>query len=178
MTQERLRNVLDAYGANPDRWPAEERDAALALVARSAEARTLYTEAARLDELLDRLPLQMPSVDLTHRVLADMPSPRRSVYRGAARRRGISAGALLAVAAVLLLVLMPMRAPRSAPPLQVTYEGEYAMPMDVLLEPPGVDVSYSEPAVGCAEGELGCLPGNGTGDRESQRPAVSMVAQG
>ena len=35
MSLERLRALLDAYGANPDRWPPEERMAALALLEQS-----------------------------------------------------------------------------------------------------------------------------------------------
>lgn len=49
----RLEQVLAAYGADPRRWPAAERDAALALIERSAEARARVAEARRLDRALD-----------------------------------------------------------------------------------------------------------------------------
>ncbi|MCZ6522557.1 MAG: hypothetical protein O7A68_01650 [Alphaproteobacteria bacterium] len=66
----RLGRILEAYGADPEAWPAAERDAALALLARSAEARALRERAARLDRLLDRAPALEPSPELEARVLA------------------------------------------------------------------------------------------------------------
>lgn len=70
----RLGRILEAYGADPEAWPAAERDAALALLARSAEARALRERAARLDrlldQLLDRAPALEPSPELKARVLA------------------------------------------------------------------------------------------------------------
>jgi hypothetical protein len=61
MTLTRLSELLDAYGADPDRWPLEDRVAALELMARSAEARTLARRAGALDTMLDAAPLAMPS---------------------------------------------------------------------------------------------------------------------
>ena len=52
MTLERLQTILDAYGGNPERWPAAERDAALALIASSAAARRAVNAAAPLDRAL------------------------------------------------------------------------------------------------------------------------------
>lgn len=66
----RLGRLLEAYGADPEAWPAAERDAALALLARSAEARALRERAARLDRLLDQAPALEPSPELMARVLA------------------------------------------------------------------------------------------------------------
>ncbi|MBY0277451.1 hypothetical protein K2Z84_19135, partial [Candidatus Binatia bacterium] len=57
---ERLRDILDAYGGDPERWPDAERRAALDLLARSAEARRLCDEALRLDAALDLLPAAQP----------------------------------------------------------------------------------------------------------------------
>jgi hypothetical protein len=79
MTIDRLREILDAYGAAPERWPAAERDAALALLAESAAARALVDAARRLDALLDRLPTPEPRADadeLAARIAA--AEPRRS----------------------------------------------------------------------------------------------------
>lgn len=67
---ERLRDVLDAYGAELERWPAAERDALSAVLARSAAARRLREDAARLDAALDALPAVLPSPDLEARILA------------------------------------------------------------------------------------------------------------
>jgi hypothetical protein len=67
---ERLRDILDAYGGDPERWPDAERRAALDLLARSAEARRLCDEALRLDAALDLLPAAQPSPGLEERVIA------------------------------------------------------------------------------------------------------------
>jgi hypothetical protein len=54
MTIDRLRILIEAYGAEPTRWPDNERSYAITLMAQSAEARALVAEAASLDRLLAR----------------------------------------------------------------------------------------------------------------------------
>jgi hypothetical protein len=49
MTIDRLQTILDAYGAAPARWPEAEREAALALIAQSPEARAAVAAASTLD---------------------------------------------------------------------------------------------------------------------------------
>lgn len=49
----RLQEILDAFGADPKRWPEGERAAALSLIAGSEEARQRQQSARRLDALLD-----------------------------------------------------------------------------------------------------------------------------
>ena len=68
VTLTRLKSLLDAYGANPDFWPEEERAAASALIETSTEARMLVEEAAALDALLDQIPEPQVSAALTSRV--------------------------------------------------------------------------------------------------------------
>tara|TARA_R110002110_G_scaffold322150_5_gene534531 strand:+ start:11915 stop:12418 length:504 start_codon:yes stop_codon:yes gene_type:complete len=70
---ERLREIVDAYGASPERWPAGERQAAGALLAASAEARALLDEAASFDAFLDMAPLEAPSAALAERLMAARP---------------------------------------------------------------------------------------------------------
>ncbi len=60
-TIDRLRAVLDAYGAAPGRWPAAERTALQGLAAERAEARALVAEAAALDRALDEAGAFEPS---------------------------------------------------------------------------------------------------------------------
>lgn len=67
---QRLRDILDAYGGDPERWPDAERQPALDLVARSAEARRCCDEALRLDAALDLLPAAEPTPGLEERILA------------------------------------------------------------------------------------------------------------
>ena len=74
MTPTRFADLLDAYGAEPARWPAAERDAALTLLARDAAARRAQAQAASLDALLDRAPVAPQSAALQARVLAAAPT--------------------------------------------------------------------------------------------------------
>jgi hypothetical protein len=60
MTLERLRNLLDAYGADPAHWPDDERATMQALIAASAPARAALAEAAALDALLAQDQPAMP----------------------------------------------------------------------------------------------------------------------
>ena len=52
MKLNRLSAILEAYGADPQRWPAEEREAALALTKSSVPAARALAEARTLDSLL------------------------------------------------------------------------------------------------------------------------------
>ncbi len=56
MTLEDLRNLVDAYGSDPGRWPDDRRDAAEALVERSADARDIVEDARMVDDLLAAMP--------------------------------------------------------------------------------------------------------------------------
>jgi anti-sigma-K factor RskA len=77
MTLERLRAVIESYGASAARWPEAERTVAAALLAESAEARTLVTEAAPLDELLDAVPAIAPTAAMRAAILAAAPRARQ-----------------------------------------------------------------------------------------------------
>jgi hypothetical protein len=77
MTLERLRALLDAYGAAHAHWPRRERAAAEALIDSSADARALLAGAAQLDALLDLVHSPAPSPALAARV-----RERRFGWRG------------------------------------------------------------------------------------------------
>lgn len=81
VTINRLKALLDAYGASPERWPDEERAAATALIETSAAARRLVEEAATLDSLLDKVPEPEVSAALASRV-------RSAGFAAADRRNG------------------------------------------------------------------------------------------
>jgi hypothetical protein len=53
MTIDRLQTILEAYGASLARWPEGEREAALALIAQSAQARAAVAAASALDASID-----------------------------------------------------------------------------------------------------------------------------
>ena len=52
MKLSRLSAILEAYGADPERWPLEEREAALALTKSSVPAARALAEARMLDSVL------------------------------------------------------------------------------------------------------------------------------
>jgi hypothetical protein len=52
MTARRFRDILDAYGADPVRWPDGEREAARAFAASNAEASEWLAEARSLDDMM------------------------------------------------------------------------------------------------------------------------------
>lgn len=54
MTRDELRNLLDAHGADPSRWPAERREGAVALIGADAGARGDLENARELDAMLAR----------------------------------------------------------------------------------------------------------------------------
>lgn len=76
MTPARFAALLDAYGADPGRWPEGERAAALAFLEADPAARQARADAARLDAVLDRAPVEPPSAALMDRVLAAAPAAR------------------------------------------------------------------------------------------------------
>jgi hypothetical protein len=59
----RFKELVDAYGGDPKRWPAAERAAAEDFAARDPAARAALDEAARLDALLDAMTVKAPAVD-------------------------------------------------------------------------------------------------------------------
>lgn len=73
MKLEHFAALLDAYGAEPSRWPEREREAVLALLAASAEARALRDQAAQLDTALV-LSAPTPTLALRAAVLRAIPS--------------------------------------------------------------------------------------------------------
>lgn len=54
ITPERFATIIEAYGSQPERWPENERDAALAYMEHHTPAQILVTEYRKLDELLDQ----------------------------------------------------------------------------------------------------------------------------
>lgn len=75
MNVERLQVLLDAYGAEPARWPDDERAAALALLTESAAARAAHADARQLDDWLDVAPPGDPGDVLRARILSSVPPP-------------------------------------------------------------------------------------------------------
>ncbi len=75
MTQDRIRELIEAYGAAPERWPGRERDLAMVFIATSVEAQDLLKEASALDTALNALPMSEPSLALRRSVLDAFTPP-------------------------------------------------------------------------------------------------------
>ena len=129
----RFRALLDAYGANPDRWPPEERDAARALLAQSPHAQRWRDASAQLDAILDLAPAGATASALVERILAAAPEhqtaasatarpPAPRLVSAQATRRATRrarawryAGAALPLAAAAVLVLWLLTASPPTP---------------------------------------------------------------
>jgi len=99
----RMAQILDAYGASPARWPAAERDAALAWAAAHPDA---LDEARALDAALDLNTFDTaPSDALRARVLQATPGGGENVlpFRARAPARAWNASALAALAACAVM---------------------------------------------------------------------------
>ncbi|MFN4025342.1 MAG: hypothetical protein ACK4MQ_10945 [Hyphomonas sp.] len=76
MTDTRLIELIEVWGADPASWPAEERASARALLAAHPDRFSDALEAARgLDILLGALPEVLPSPALTAAIIASAPRP-------------------------------------------------------------------------------------------------------
>lgn len=118
MTPKRFRRITEAYGASPARWPAGERDDALALVnAGNADALAALADARALDGVLDAHTVAAPDAAFARRIADSAPTqPTRAFWR---RPRVwfsgvgfVGAGAAGAAAGALLVSLLgPAAAP-------------------------------------------------------------------
>ena len=180
----RLVALLDAYGADAERWPEHEQAAALVLLQRDPEARALRAQAARLDAVLAVVEPVEPSPALVARILGAAPSPagarRRPlsflrIPRPSRAWRYVAAAAPLAAAAALTLWLV--RSPEPIEPLDtasLAQLGTYETPGDELLGLAGVDLFNTDPWSDCADALLGCPDSESVEDDPLSRSAHEM----
>jgi hypothetical protein len=178
MTLARLGELLDAYGADPERWPPDEREAASALLAQSPQAQGRREASAQLDAVLNLAPTHTASPALLERVLGAAPQPARNdtaaagppalrlasppVGRRARRRFRVwrYVGAALPLAAAAALVLWLLHTPTPTPErTRVTMAelGTYDVPTDALLTTPSLEALDNVPSFGCTGSGLGCF---------------------
>jgi hypothetical protein len=82
VTPKRFRELTEIYGAEPRRWPAAERAAALAYVRdHGTEAETILADAEALDLMLSRHTVAPPAAVLRERIVASAPKDRRWAWR-------------------------------------------------------------------------------------------------
>lgn len=76
LPEPRVRALLAAYGADPARWPAQEREAARAAILASPALAIAQEAARRTDALVDRAADPAPSAVFLGRALAAAPKRR------------------------------------------------------------------------------------------------------
>ena len=95
MGEARFRAIVDAYGADAQRWPDAERDAARAWAdAHRDDAHALLDAAAGIDDWLDRYEVAPASDALHRRIVAS--APRGRTLLAPSRARSWWSGAALA----------------------------------------------------------------------------------
>ena len=57
MTAQRFEQIVTAYGSEPARWPAQEREAAIQFLAENPAEKSLIEGYRELDMLLDAMPM-------------------------------------------------------------------------------------------------------------------------
>lgn len=97
MTQERFLEILEAYGADPARWPEAEREAAQAYADAHPElvAQAIETER-ELDALLGPAEAEVSPL-LEARILRHAPQPRPAVFANWRLTGAVAAAVLVAV---------------------------------------------------------------------------------
>jgi hypothetical protein len=73
ISRARFQELLDAYGADPSRWPEPERAPAHALLASDADAQRALHEAAMFDKLLDEGSVALDPSAALRRAVAEIP---------------------------------------------------------------------------------------------------------
>ncbi|REG49702.1 hypothetical protein B0G80_6101 [Paraburkholderia sp. BL6669N2] len=112
MTPERFQQIVEAYGAEPRRWPQQERAAAQAWAqSHRAEAEALLAQAAGVDAWLSADKVEPPGAALLERVLGSAPvrqpgAPRRRLWWSGAAVAGVGLlGGVAGALAVSFFVL-------------------------------------------------------------------------
>ncbi|MFM0314131.1 hypothetical protein PQR36_04545 [Paraburkholderia nemoris] len=112
MTPERFHQIVEAYGADPRRWPQQERAAAEAwAAAHRAEADALLADAAGIDAWLAADKVDPPGAALQQRIIGSAPgrrpdAPRRKLWWSGAAVAGVGVlGGVAGAFAVSFFVL-------------------------------------------------------------------------
>ena len=177
LSLDRLRTLLEAYGADPERWPDAERAAARALLAHSPDARRWQAAHAQLDSLLDQTPVETAAPALVERIMSALPPPARAAHgsvRPAAPRREpdptgrparhrsrtwryVAAAIPLVAAAAAVFWLRHVPTTVETTPIEVAELDAYELPTDALLDFPNAGAFDDTPAFGCTGDGLGCV---------------------
>jgi hypothetical protein len=113
MNRNRFFAILEAFGAEPRRWPTAERAEALVFAGADAEAGAALRRAEELDGLLDESRPLAPSPALRRRIVEAAPQPRvrRSALRWFAPGAGLAAAGVAGLVFGVSLLAPPEAAP-------------------------------------------------------------------
>ncbi|MCF6102319.1 hypothetical protein [Mesorhizobium muleiense] len=128
MTPERFSELVAAYGGSPQRWPENERTAALDFIAANpAQAEAALAPAVELDDLLSRHRVAAPDDALARRIIATAPSAlwrRTQLVWRCAGLAGIGLAGALAGALTVAVLLPPNSAPDDGDTYALTAFGD------------------------------------------------------
>lgn len=105
MTPERFRQIIAAYGAEPQRWPDVERNAAQAFVSGNSEAQAMLEQEASLDRVLGAYRVAPAGSALVGAIVASARPRRRLSWTLIGKGLGLAgAGLAGAVAGAFLMM--------------------------------------------------------------------------
>lgn len=116
MTPDRVRELIDAFGADSRKWPVEERDAAMALLKTQEALQSYAQDATSLDALLREADIPAVPAGLAERVLEDAASAVAHTRYGSSKAStGAPDASLLGQLKAALGSLVPWRTQGEAP---------------------------------------------------------------
>ncbi|MEB0045551.1 MULTISPECIES: hypothetical protein [unclassified Pseudomonas] len=135
MTPERFSHLVNAYGADLQRWPSAERVQAQALLgAGEPQVREALEQARWLDTLLDSHHVPAATPELVRRIVASAPQARAPSFWGRHREWlssiGFVGAGLAGIAAGMLVMSISLPLPSSSEALPNIFEQSDA---DIVL---------------------------------------------
>ena len=109
MNAERFKILAEAYGADLDRWPVGEREAAITYLDEDPNAPVWLADARSLDRLLDLAPSPASSAMLREEIIAGASRAHQAVWSRAPR--WLSGAGLAAACALGIAVGASLSAP-------------------------------------------------------------------
>jgi len=100
LSLKKFEHLVTAYGANPTRWPADRRAAALDFLRHSAEAKAIIGRESQLDQLLD-LASPIDNKALQDKINAQIPDIKQMPYLGLFDRANMITATTLMAACLL-----------------------------------------------------------------------------
>lgn len=76
MTSDRFSRILQAYGANPERWPVDERQPAEQFLASNRQALGLQADEQWLDDVMNQFKVETDTSRIRSRIMSALPRGR------------------------------------------------------------------------------------------------------